>query len=250
MIKKITFSVFLLLFGLNILTAQVVFDWETATTIDTGNGMVTSETKAGVTASFSGDFYDSGSVGFYGLCFNNVLVGGLPVGDEPSYVYSVKFTFNKPVNVNSITAINIDSSSDSNYVFSTLDGGNVDRLAFILGGFGKSVNLNWNNVSEFTVSTTAYVIFGFDNLNITPIPTLNNDDFELNKATIYPNPVSDLLNIKNVYNLKSMSLYNPLGQLILESKNETIDFNQYQSGIYTLKIYSSNGVETRRIIKK
>jgi hypothetical protein len=254
MIKKITFTLLLTYLFFNSQTSKsqdIVFGWETATT--SGSPAITTETINGVTVSFEGEFVNAGPTpGINGVTSNNVIVPAADVNSPLAYTNPVKFTFNKPVNIKTINTLNLDSQQASaDYIFSTFDGGNVDRTVKIEPEVGVKAILNWNNVIEFTVTTTGFGVFVFDNLIVTPIPTLNNEEFgSLNEINTYPNPVSDILNIKNVFNIENILLYSPLGQLILETNSQTIDFSKYQSGIYTLKIHTDKGVAIRKIVKK
>ena len=71
---------------------------------------------------------------------------------------------------------------------------------------------------------------------------------------IYPNPFSQSLNIKGK-GLNRVKIFDALGQLVLESKGSTRDFlsidtSKLSSGMYSLDIYSLNGIESIKIIKQ
>ena len=67
---------------------------------------------------------------------------------------------------------------------------------------------------------------------------------------VYPNPVENILHVKNISDLKFINIYNSLGQFVLQSKRESIDVNHLSKGLYFLQINTSKGVETKRIMKK
>ncbi len=83
---------------------------------------------------------------------------------------------------------------------------------------------------------------------------LGSTDFlSHSNITLFPNPVSDILNIK----IKNMSfsevlIYDVNGKLVQEFNTaiEKIDFNTFNSGLYFLKIKTPQGIVTKRIIKK
>jgi hypothetical protein len=81
--------------------------------------------------------------------------------------------------------------------------------------------------------------------------TLNIEDQEFDAIiNIYPNPVQDFLYLVNVENLKSIKIYNSLGQLVIETKEEKIDFSNLINGIYFVQINTEKGIKTNKVIKK
>ncbi|NMH89695.1 T9SS type A sorting domain-containing protein, partial [Flavivirga algicola] len=113
------------------------------------------------------------------------------------------------------------------------------------------VDLNWPGVTSFTMTALSATIMAFDNLSVNTSGALSVTNFNKNqKALIYPNPVENVINIKNVSDLKLVGLYNNLGQYILQSKRDSIDMSHLQKGMYFLKIHTGYGIEIRKIIKK
>ena len=81
--------------------------------------------------------------------------------------------------------------------------------------------------------------------------TLGVNDNEFNADfSIYPNPVSDVLNVSASTTVNSLGLYDLKGKLITTSKNTFIDTSLLTNGIYILKIETEKGIENRKIIKK
>jgi len=70
----------------------------------------------------------------------------------------------------------------------------------------------------------------------------------IEKIVVYPNPVSDKINInKNV----DLNVYNLIGDMIISKINiNVLDVSKLQSGIYTLQIMYKNKTINKRIIKK
>jgi len=65
---------------------------------------------------------------------------------------------------------------------------------------------------------------------------------------IYPNPVSDILNITQEIDIK---LYDVVGNLIIsKEKTRQIDMTNLPSGIYNLNINKDNKIINNRIIKQ
>ena len=71
---------------------------------------------------------------------------------------------------------------------------------------------------------------------------------------VFPNPVSDLLNIENNdHSIKKVQLYNSVGQIIktwhVVQANNTFDLSDLGVGLYFIEISTSNGVLTKKLIK-
>lgn len=70
--------------------------------------------------------------------------------------------------------------------------------------------------------------------------------------TIYPNPASTKLYFSNPEDILSITFYNCKGQLVF-SKNRMnmafVDISEFQSGLYLIKINTSNGNICRRFVK-
>lgn len=74
------------------------------------------------------------------------------------------------------------------------------------------------------------------------------NDLNLNKSVIYPNPTSGKLNLKLNQNetVKSIQIYDSSGKLI----GNQLDLSQKPKGIYTVKIKTSKGNYSEKIIRK
>ncbi len=77
----------------------------------------------------------------------------------------------------------------------------------------------------------------------------------MNSFTIYPNPAVDHLTVSGE-NMRTIELYNALGQLIV-TENPAIDnfctipVGNLSSGIYMLKVISTDGTASvRKFVKK
>ncbi len=69
--------------------------------------------------------------------------------------------------------------------------------------------------------------------------------------TIYPNPVTDILNITADTDKFTVKIYNVLGKLVNISTNSNkISVNDLSSGVYTLEIITDEGVYNKKFIKK
>ena len=82
--------------------------------------------------------------------------------------------------------------------------------------------------------------------------TLSSRSFEPIEVQVYPNPVSDVLQIKSTSNFSSVELYSLSGRLLVKQANaEAIDMRSLSNGMYLLKLTSAEGQSlTKKIIKK
>ena len=88
---------------------------------------------------------------------------------------------------------------------------------------------------------------------------LGTNDFENNTLQLYPNPVTNELNIKldNTTSNYKVTIYNTLGSVVFESNNQlsntnnSINISKLNSGIYFVQITDTeNRVYLKRLIKK
>lgn len=82
---------------------------------------------------------------------------------------------------------------------------------------------------------------------------LGNEGFSESKnIAIYPNPTKNTLTITFTANIKEISIYNTLGQLLqnFTKPSKSIDVSNLQSGNYFMKIVTENGVSSQRFVKE
>lgn len=110
-----------------------------------------------------------------------------------------------------------------------------------------------------TFSNTANIYFDYNfpiitNTASTTIQRLGNQDFEFStNFTLYPNPVKDILHIKstNVISVYSVSIYNPLGQVlqVITNPTEEINVTELKTGNYFIKVITDKGTSSSRFVK-
>jgi hypothetical protein len=72
-----------------------------------------------------------------------------------------------------------------------------------------------------------------------------------NALVLFPNPTNSNVEIKTDETITSITVYDINGkESKIEPINNNIDLSNFQSGIYTLKIYTENGISTKKIIKQ
>lgn len=118
------------------------------------------------------------------------------------------------------------------------------------------LSLNTPLVNGITYYATQ-IINGIEStarLAVTVTVQLSISENELLTVLLAPNPVKNKFHIQSQTILKTVMLYNLLGQKILEQHfNDTqlsIDITTLTSGSYILKVYSDVGQKTLRIIKE
>lgn len=80
---------------------------------------------------------------------------------------------------------------------------------------------------------------------------LNNNIFEINQTSIFPNPVQAVLNFKDVTN-GTVSIYNLQGKILQTIKNfnsNLLDVSFLVQGVYLLQIETNQSVKTLKFIK-
>jgi len=83
--------------------------------------------------------------------------------------------------------------------------------------------------------------------------TLSNQNFDINDTiSIYPNPSSDVLHIQmpSTVVLQKVTVYNHLGQIVLENTNSDFNVTTLSTGVHYLDIQTSEGTFHKKFIKK
>lgn len=82
---------------------------------------------------------------------------------------------------------------------------------------------------------------------------LDNENSDLNKVIIYPNPFENFITVEGIANAK-FNLVNAVGQTLISgnsiSNSLTLDVSSLASGIYFISIENGNTLNTHKIIKK
>jgi hypothetical protein len=82
---------------------------------------------------------------------------------------------------------------------------------------------------------------------------ISTKTFEL--TTLYPNPVNDVLYIENASGIENVEIYDIVGNLVLNVKNNNnallpINVSSFESGVYLIRAYTSKGISISRFIKQ
>jgi Leucine-rich repeat (LRR) protein len=116
-----------------------------------------------------------------------------------------------------------------------------------------------NLVLGNSIANKADIYFDFNypvetNTTNTTVSLLNLQEFEGNSVVMTPIPVSNVLSIKAKETINAIQLYDIQGRLLQSSNNYTneasLDFSEKATGIYMVKIYTSYGMKTQKVVKK
>ena len=79
---------------------------------------------------------------------------------------------------------------------------------------------------------------------------LSSDKFTQANFTIYPNPATEVLNIKLQDNaiLENVTIYNNLGQKIKTIKQNTVDVSTLAKGLYFVEVTTNQGKASKKVI--
>ncbi len=226
--KQFYFLTTLFLLNLTNLNAQTTFNWDTAPINNVGN---ITETINGITTTFTGlsttSFFDPG--GFGGSSGNIVISSSASTAST-----SVSFSFSEAVDVVSILALEGLVGVNVDFTFTPVGGSNSPVIASLVDR-AAAVNLNWTDVTSFTVSSEGSV-FGFDNLIIGT--ALSTDDFALKTIKIFPNPSTNFIQVSGLSEAENYKIYTILGTQVLNgnvSDDEKIDVQNLIKGLYFLQ---------------
>jgi Leucine-rich repeat (LRR) protein len=116
-----------------------------------------------------------------------------------------------------------------------------------------------------TVVSTDFAMESIYNSYVSKVYPGNDGEFSIvkvNKSTsvtnseleIYPNPATNLINIISQIEIINIKVYNHVGQSVYEAGvnnlNVQINTNNFESGVYIVKIETCKGIETQKFIIK
>ncbi|HAT80628.1 MAG TPA: hypothetical protein DCS17_04285 [Flavobacterium sp.] len=126
----------------------------------------------------------------------------------------------------------------------TLNTGN--SIGFKLGGAGLVIEVDDLKIYNYALSQTDITSLYTNN-------TLSSSEFAKNnlKIALYPNPVNDVLNIESETEIKSVEIFNLLGQKVKTSSSKQVNVFDLATGTYMVRIQDkNNGVATKKIVKQ
>ena len=136
------------------------------------------------------------------------------------------------------------------------------RMVADVNGFYKytivgptSVNIIFNNGKSGTGNQTPDLLNKTDGYSYTwgAAARMSSDDNPKTNLVVYPNPVSDILQMSSESTIDTYKIMNIQGAVLKEGKpiENTIDVSNLSSGLYFLQVKFGNGYEQiQRIVKK
>ena len=229
------------LFLLSIISinAQTTFDWENA--VD--NGPTITQTVNGITATFTVGTGNPQIASIEGRS----KTSGLIIAGGGNDATNATFTFSSGINLTSIVAAQGASLNNSaeTFTFVPVGGSNSNVLKTIPAfGEGAIVDLNWQNVTGFSVTSSGPTVFYIFDTLISDY-TLSNNDFNTSNPDLklYPNPSTDFISISGIKTEKKYEIISYLGAKIIDgslTNNEKINITSLSNGIYFLKFDNGN----------
>ncbi|WP_445732888.1 glycoside hydrolase family 9 protein [Mariniflexile sp.] len=110
----------------------------------------------------------------------------------------------------------------------------------------NEVTINWNAPLAYALNALQY----YQNKSTLG---LDNNHLSNQSIQIFPNPTNDIVKFSYIENINSIKVFDLKGREINKIKlleNNSIDVKNVADGIYLLVFYTSNGVVTKKIIKK
>ena len=104
---------------------------------------------------------------------------------------------------------------------------------------GVVIDVLDSNLILYTCTTSEIVIYN---------DILNTDNYNIEKLSLYPNPTIDKINIKGVFDY--YTIYNINGNLVAKGKDNIINVNLLQNGLYFVLLKQGNKQQTLKFIKK
>ena len=112
---------------------------------------------------------------------------------------------------------------------------------------GTDTHIGFKIVTGSTTTSSQYV--GIDDISWEP--NLSNADYIDAKSVAFPNPVNSILNISSIKELTSITVYNIMGQQVLNSTENLTQLNMsdLSNGSYFVKLNGATFTETLKVIK-
>jgi hypothetical protein len=242
---------------------------------DLGGSPATGSTSTGSALWVEDGFLNSGSTGSI-RCniydgFGSRRIGWLksPVFNLSSGGYRVKFDYGL-TNFNVATSGTLGSDDIVQFVVSQ-DGGSTWTVLRTWNAANSPSNTSTAYSLDLTSYTSANTRFAFfsdngpvgdandvdffiDNFTVETIPSLGTvDAIKKDNVKIYPNPFSDVLNISDVKNVKSISIVDIAGRVVktIEKPSSSLQLRELNSGMYMVILNMNDGSrQTIKAIKK
>lgn len=125
------------------------------------------------------------------------------------------------------------------------------------GGVAIPAGTPWNASAPYLggfdfFATSAFSLYYIDDMVVGP-SILGNEDFSKEAFSIFPNPVSDVLNIRTQSIVNRVTVYDILGKTLInvapDKISPTIDMSALPSGTYMVKVTIGDTTKTTKVLK-
>jgi hypothetical protein len=110
----------------------------------------------------------------------------------------------------------------------------------------------WESETDYCESAPALAVVPIDDFVCITITSID-DPLAGDMTSLYPNPASDQVNITSSQMMERITVVNYVGQMVYESelsgeRSIVLNTGSYEAGVYIVKIDTSKGVVTKRMI--
>lgn len=95
-----------------------------------------------------------------------------------------------------------------------------------------------------------YTSFNVDNFKITALNSMATSDMSNKAIAIYPNPTTDVVNVKMNKEIQKLEVVDLAGKTIVSKENvSTLNVKELPKGVYLLKVKTKEGTSTQKFMK-
>ncbi len=229
--------------GVTNLSELVVTRWDGSTWKDHGNGGTTGNTTTGT-------IITSAPVSSF-----SPFTLASTTNANPLPIVLTSFIAKENYKNHSVVLSWITQTEINNDFFTierSADGFNWEEVKRLKGAGNSNTSITYNEVDEVPLSGISYYRLKQTDFNgdfsYSAIQTVSFNSE--NEIAIYPNPVNDVLTIKNLCGNCLINIYNSNGQLIYTGTNSSINTSLWNNGLYNVVVINEKGIKhSERIIK-
>jgi len=150
----------------------------------------------------------------------------------------------KYITILAILVLSFVSNAQSIANFSIDSGGLIItnssiKMIYTIG----EVNVQESGIGNISLSE------GFINGNIVSSTLAVDDEVLTDVITIFPNPVSNIVNINSIIPIENVEFYDVLGKKVLTTKETAqIQIDHLTTGVYMLKVTTEQGLLVKKLI--
>ena len=112
----------------------------------------------------------------------------------------------------------------------------------------------FNHRATLTFQGGLIATYGADAFEQVEACTLGVGEYVNPMVVVYPNPARDVLHIESQNTIDTIAVYTLLGQRVFfttaAALTETIDLSGFASGLYLVRVFVGERVETFRVVKE